>query len=208
MTNMVFAKRIKLRFDTKMRLTVLLLLLVEFSTPGTSGERESDKAKSIHFNQGSVEFEAPVNIKALTIHGKSNQVEGSLLVDGLRLTDINIRIPVNSLSTGMKVRDKHMRERIFQTEDGELPDIEFYSSEANCTGQTDNMECEVKGFLKIRSLPKEVSIPLRVTYKGGKYQASGETVIKLTEYDISPPSQFGVKMQNIIIIRFEVSGND
>ncbi len=41
-----------------MRLTVLLLLLVEFATAGASGEGESDKAKSIHLSLGSVEFEA------------------------------------------------------------------------------------------------------------------------------------------------------
>ncbi len=127
----------------KMRLTVLLLLLVELATPETSGERESDKAKLIHLSLGSIEFEAPVNIKALTIHGKANQLTGSLLLDGFNLKEINIKIPVNSLSTGMKVRDKHMRQRIFQTEDGKFPDIEFFSSGISCTGQPDNMECDV-----------------------------------------------------------------
>ncbi len=108
-----------------MRLTVLLVLLVEFATLGASGEGESDKEKLIHLGLGSVEFEAPVNIKALSIHGKANQLTGSLLLDGLNLKEINIKIPINSLSTGMKVRDKHMRQRIFQTEDGKFPDIEF-----------------------------------------------------------------------------------
>ncbi len=129
-----------------MRLTVLLLLLVEFATPGASAEGEWDKAKLIHLSLGSVEFEAPVNIKALTIHGKSDQLTGSLLMDGLKLKQINVKIPVNSLSTGMKVRDKHMRQRIFQTEDGKFPDIQFVSAGVNCTGQPDNMECDVKGF--------------------------------------------------------------
>jgi len=85
-----------------------------------------------------------VNLKALTIHGKANQLTGSLLLDGLNLKQINVKIPVNSISTGMKVRDKHLRQRIFQTEDGEFPDIEFFSSGVNCTGQPDNMECDVK----------------------------------------------------------------
>ncbi len=124
----------------------MLLLLVEFATLGASGERESDKAKLIHLSLGSVEFESPVNIRALTIHGTANQLTGSLLLDGLNLKEINIKIPVNSLSTGMKVRDKHMRERIFQTEDGKFPDIQFFSAGVNCTGQPDNMECDVKGF--------------------------------------------------------------
>jgi len=191
-----------------MIVTVLFLLLVEFATLGASGERESDKAKLIHLSLGSVEFESPVNIKALTIHGKANQLTGSLLLDGLNLKEINIKIPVNSLSTGMKVRDKHMRQRIFQTEDGKFPDIEFFSPGVNCTGQPDNMECEVRGSLKIRGVPKEVSFPLRVTYKGGEYRAKGEIVIKLTEYEISPPKQFGVKVENNVIIKFEILGHD
>ena len=186
----------------------MLLLLVEFATLGASGEGESDKAKLIHLSLGSVEFESPVNIKALTIHGKANQLTGSLLLDGLNLKEINIKIPVNSLSTGMKVRDKHMRKRIFQTEDGKFPDIQFVSSGVNCTVQPDNMECEVNGFLKIRGVPKEVFMPLRVTYKGGEYRAKGEMVVKLTDYGIEPPSQFGVKVEDNIIIKFEILGHD
>ena len=111
-----------------MRLTVLLLLLVEFATAGASAEGESDKVKLIHLSLGSVTFEAPVNIKALSIHGKANQLTGSLLLDGLNLKEINIKIPINSLSTGMKVRDKHMRQRIFQTEDRKFLDIEFFTA--------------------------------------------------------------------------------
>ena len=87
-----------------------------------------------------------MNLKALTIHGKANQLTGSLLLDGLNLKQINVKIPVNSISTGMKVRDKHLRQRIFQTEDDEFQDIEFFSSWVTCTGQPDNMECDVKGF--------------------------------------------------------------
>ena len=154
------------KFNSSMKMTgivgfVFLLLLVEFATLGTSGEQASDKAKLIHLSLGSVEFEAPVSVKALTIHGKAKKLTGSVLMDGLNLKKINVKIPVNSLSTGIKVRDKHMRERIFQTEDGKFPDIEFSSSEVNCTGQIDDMECKVKGFLKIRAVLKEVSIPLR-----------------------------------------------
>ena len=191
-----------------MTLIVFLLLLVQFANPRASGARESDEAKLINLSLGSIEFEAPVNIKALTIHGKADQLKGSLRMDGLNLTQILVTVPVNSLSTGIKVRDKHMRERVFKSEDGKFPDIEFFCPEVTGTGQTDAMECEVKGYLKIRGLRSEVSVALRVTYEGGKYRAKGETVIKLTDYGIDPPKQFGIKLQNHIRIKFEVFGNE
>jgi len=60
---------------------------------------------------------------------------------------------------------------------------------------------------KIRG-PKEVSIPLSITYKGGEYRTKGVIVIKLTKHEISPPKQFGVKVENNVIIKFEILGHD
>ena len=61
---------------------------------------------------------------------------------------------------------------------------------------------------KIRGVPKEVSILLSITYKGGEYRTKGVIVIKLTKHEISPPKQFGVKVENNLIIKFEILGHD
>ncbi len=57
-------------------------------------------------------------------------------------------------------------------------------------------------------MPKEVSIPLSITYKGEEYRTKGVIVIKLTKHEISPPKQFGVKVENNVIIKFEILGHD
>ncbi len=81
----------------------------------------------------------------------------------------------------MKVRDKHLRQRIFQTEDGEFPDIEFFSSRLIVPVNQTIWNATLKDF-KIRGVPKEVSIPLSITYQGGEYRTKGVIVIKLTKH--------------------------
>ena len=57
-------------------------------------------------------------------------------------------------------------------------------------------------------MPKEVSIPLSITYKGGEYRTKEVIVIKFTRHAISPPEQFGVKVENNVTIKFEILGHD
>ena len=57
-------------------------------------------------------------------------------------------------------------------------------------------------------MPKEVSIPLSITYKGGEYRTKEVIVIKFTRHAISPPEQFGVKVENNVTIKFEILGHE
>jgi polyisoprenoid-binding protein YceI len=160
--------------------------------------------------RGEVRFTVPVNLRVLTIHGWTRALTGSVAVapdeGGFALRDAALRVAVASLSTGMRLRDRHMRERIFATEDGGLPDVVFDSHASRCRLAGETAFCFVEGRLAIRARGRPFTVDLRVTRGGGAYRAAGEGRVRLSDYGIERPSQFGLKTADEVLLEIEVVG--
>jgi len=153
---------------------------------------------------GSLSFEAPANVAAFTVRGEATKINASVKVDGMSAKEISVIVPVDALTTKMSMRDKHMRERVFQTADGKAPDVVFKASNVKCTGTPDKMECPASGTLSIRGTPKPAKFTISVVKDGGRSKASGASLVKLSDYGIPQPEQLGVKVSNDVTVRFEV----
>ena len=113
-------------------------------------------------------------------------------------------MPVNTLNTGMGLRDSHMRKYVFTTSDGQTPDVKFVASKATCSAAGANQStCHVSGDLSIRGTARPFTIALKVTENDGSYRASGEGIVKLSTYGIPQPSQLGVHTDDDIKLRLE-----
>ena len=160
---------------------------------------------------GVVEFEAPTNMPAISVKGKSTAVQGSATVsrelDGLHVAHLEASAPVRSFATGMAVRDEHMRKYIFTTADGQTPDLRFDADEVDCgaTAAGQEFTCRISGNLSIRGGARPLTVILKVKPAGGpfSFKATGESVVKLTDYEIPQPTQFGVKVANEVKLRME-----
>jgi polyisoprenoid-binding protein YceI len=160
---------------------------------------------------GTAEFEAPTNMPAVSVKGKSGAAQGRVTVssqpDGLLLEHIEASIPIKSLTTGMAVRDEHMRKYVFTAADGRAPDLRFEAGKAECSGRAGSQEfvCQVSGSLSIRDIARPLAIHLKVRQTSGQlsFKAAGEAVVKLSDYEIPQPSQFGVKISNEVKLRLE-----
>jgi polyisoprenoid-binding protein YceI len=162
---------------------------------------------------GVTEFEAPTNVPAVSVKGKSTSVQGRVTVshetDGIVLEHIEAWTPVKTLETGMAVRNEHMRKHVFTTPDGQAPDLRFESGKASCPARGgQEYICQVAGDLSIHGVARPFTIQLKVRQAGGPgaFKAAGEAVVKLSDYDIPQPTQFGVKVLNEVKLRFEFSG--
>ena len=160
---------------------------------------------------GTTEFEVPTNMPAVSVKGKSGAAQGRVTVsrepDGILLEHIEASIPIKSLSTGMAVRDEHMRKYVFTAADGRAPDLRFEAGKAECSGRAGSQEfvCQVSGSLSIRDIARPLAIHLKVRQTSGQlsFKAAGEAVVKLSDYEIPQPSQFGVKISNEVKLRLE-----
>jgi polyisoprenoid-binding protein YceI len=151
---------------------------------------------AVEVRGGTAAFDAATNVSAIGIHGKSAALEGRARVrdgaKGFQIQQLEARVPVKTLNTGMGLRDEHMRKHVFTTADGQLPDLRFSSRTSSCSGSDKQATCEVKGELAMRGTAKPFTITLKVTRESGSFRAVGDGIVKLSTYGIPAPSQLGV----------------
>jgi polyisoprenoid-binding protein YceI len=157
---------------------------------------------------GNAAFVANTNVSAIAVKGKSTALTASLRVkrnaQGLDVEQIEAFLPVKSLLTGMSLRDEHMRRYIFTTGAGETPDLRFEAQIVTCSGPT----CQIAGNLTVRGIARRFTVPLKFRDEGNSLKASGEAVVKLSDYGIERPSQFGVKTTDEVLLRFEFTARE
>ena len=191
---------------------VLALLggpLVEHSLSARAPQVGDGAAADVH--GGSISFEGATNVFATTVRGESSALDGSAIVresaQGLQLEQIEAILPVASLRTGLKVRDEHMRQYIFQTADGQTPDLRFSAERAECSanGSTRAALCVATGTLAIRGIVRPFSMTFKVSKDNDRFRVSGEGKVALSTYGIERPSQFGVKTEDEVKLHLDVT---
>jgi polyisoprenoid-binding protein YceI len=101
---------------------------------------------------------------------------------------------VTTLSTGLSLRDEHMRRYIFTPDDGQLPDVRFIAGKTRCSAEVSGRSaCKVVGELSVRGTTRPFVFSLKLKRDGNAFHADGEGALKLSTYGIPQPSQFGVK---------------
>ena len=155
----------------------------------------------VDVRSGTATFVVATNIRGITVHGKSSALEARALVrreaESVIIERVDAVVPVATLSTGMALRDEHMRRYVF-TAAGETPDVRFVSAaEAACPAKSSSeFFCELAGDLSIRGTSRPIRIALTVTREGAAFSVSGDATVKLSAFDIPRPSQLGVTTQD------------
>lgn len=172
--------------------------------------------QTLAVDSGIASFHVTTNIPALEVSGKSSALRARVQMHrdttGVTLERIDAWMPVKTLVTGMALRDEHMRRLVFTTAVGDVPDLRFESGKIDCPGVAPGHEatCTIAGTLAIRGVERGFSIPLKVRQEGNgsAFRATGEGIVKLSDYGIEQPSQLGVKTSNEVKLHFDLNGKD
>jgi polyisoprenoid-binding protein YceI len=179
---------------------IILLSLLGLSTEAATQKVELLKEKS------SVTFVAIGRPSAMKIHGENAKPEGSLLfsVDGAGSGQI--KVDLDEFTTGMSLRDRHMKEKYLETnKDGnkfatiEISKVDFPSDfwSSQKTG-----EFTFQGTLALHGSKKAIEGKLKVTErKLDQLQGSSAFSIKLTDYGIQIPSFSGITVAENVEIQ-------
>jgi len=155
---------------------------------------------------GHVTFLATTNVKMFSFKGEVHEMQAKIQRSGNQLTELEIRIPVNSIKTGMEIRDKHTVERIFTAADGSTPDIVYIADKSACTpgGAATVQSCVLDGKLTIRGQQKPY--PLTISLKDGT-QVSGHADINVLDFGVDPQllEYTGIHVNKIAGVDFEVN---
>src|ERR1019366_2788043 len=117
--------------------------------------------------------------------GEAHEMQAKIQRTGNQLSALEIRIPVNSIKTGMEIRDKHTVERIFTAADGSTPDIVYTADKSTCKPGASDAEqsCLIDGKLTIRG--QQRAYPLTVSLKNGN-TVSGHTDVNVLDFGVDP----------------------
>ena len=132
---------------------------------------------------GNVEFLSKAPLNEFT--GKSEKLNG--LID-LEKNDLDFFIDLNTLKTGIGLRDRHMRENYLETK--KYPFAEFVGKikEKVSIKTGESKEVTAIGKFKIHGIEKEISVPGRITANSSneiKLEASFKVL--LSDYKIDIP---------------------
>jgi polyisoprenoid-binding protein YceI len=192
----------------------ILLSFATLSIPASIfpvASEDPGKSETIQIEHATATFQVGTNMPGLLVKGKSDALQARVQIrrdsDGITLEHIEAQLPVKTLATGIALRDQHMREHIFTTPDGQIPDVKFEGEGISCPGIVAGHEasCKVSGTLSIRGTPRAFSVVLKIREAAGApvFRAGGDGIVKLSEYGIEQPTQFGVKTENQIQLHFE-----
>jgi len=185
------------------RVSALVAIASSLSSTATVAAA-SDAWSQVEVRGGTATFDAPTTVSAINVHGKSTELDARASVrdsdEGLSLESVEATLPVRSLATGMVVRDEHMRKQVFTDVGGATPDVTFVSRRATCTSDRARHQaaCAVTGDLSIRGVSRSFTMTLAISHAGGAFHASGDGLIRLSAYGIEPPTQFGVRVIDLV----------
>ena len=180
-----------------------------------SGCIAADNGATAAVQGGAASFIVNTTVPGVSVKGKSTALEARAVVqhqgEGLRLENLEASLPVKSILTGMAIRDEHMRRYIFTAPDGTMPDLRFAGGDTLCTAQAGHQgefSCKIYGTLAIRGVARPFAIPLKLRAEGQAFRGAGDAIVKLSDYGIEQPSQFGVKTANEIQVRLDFTAKE
>jgi polyisoprenoid-binding protein YceI len=119
-----------------------------------------------------------------------------------------IKVPLRNLTTGIALRDDHMRNKYLQV--GSYPNAElsvdratihFPNGDGTATG-------DAQGTMAIHGKTKNVSFHYTVARTGGSLHVGGTTKLDLRDYGIDVPSYLGVTVKPDIDVEVQFTATE
>jgi polyisoprenoid-binding protein YceI len=163
---------------------------------------------------GNVKFAVATNILAVSVHGESKTMAASFTLHRtggqIQLENVRATVAPESLTTGLSLRDNHMRKKIFSLDDGTMPQLEFVSDRALCPEPAAGQEsaCTVPGELILRGVWRPFTFSFKVRNEGKTYRVSADGLVLLSTFGIERPCQLGVCVSDEVKLKLEFRTNE
>ena len=133
---------------------------------------------------GTVEFHSKASLNEFV--GSSNHLHG--LVD-LNDNSLDFYVDLNTLTTGIKLRDRHMRENYLETKKYPFAEFTGKLSPQDLHGLKLGQAVQAVGDFKIHGRKKAIKVPgkLQLSDDGKELMLKAEFVLKLSDYGIEVP---------------------
>ncbi|MBX9767414.1 MAG: YceI family protein [Bdellovibrionales bacterium] len=180
----------------------LVQLALGAEGPGTKWIFDLEKGS------GSVKFKAIGKPSALKINGKGEKATGKLSVEGSNLSGTAIFV-LESLDTGMTLRNEHMKKKYLETEKFPLAKLTFTKVTIPDSLKAENAVVEklpFEGTLSLHGVDKLVSGTAKVEKKGDELSVVASFGIKISDFGIPTPGFAGITVAEDVDVEVQLSG--
>ena len=186
------------------RVTWLAVVLIGFLVVGVRGVQASPLRFTVLPAQSQVEFISGTQLGEF--RGNSSQVNGELIADPQGGTKVRLTVSVDlrTLKSDNAVRDQHMHDKLLEV--GRFPEATFSASEfrpADGAGK-ESGEGTLSGSLTLHGVERPVSLPIRFTLNGRTLRGEGNLSVKLTDFQMTPPSLLGIKVRDQVTVQIRL----
>ncbi|WP_277209358.1 YceI family protein [Isoptericola croceus] len=143
----------------------------------------------------------------VTVTGRTDQVTGTLTVDGLTLSAAEITVDVASIATDQANRDEYFRSTAMRTD--EHPTATFTLAEpvtldgAPTPGAVTTVE--TTGDLTLAGVTQTVTVELQVVLDAAEGQVAGSIPVTFADYDVEAPDLGFVLVEPTGFVEFQLS---
>jgi polyisoprenoid-binding protein YceI len=142
--------------------------------------------------------------------GKTSDVTGTIVADAANpaASSVQVAINVDSLDTGVSLRNKEMRERYLQTDKFGTATFKSVSVTGPASlAPNQPAEISVTGDVSLHGVTKRMTIPVRVVLiPDGRIHATSNFKIHMPDFGISVPHTILVTVNDDVPVRLDVWG--
>jgi len=104
-------------------------------------------------------------------------------------------VPLRNLSTGMALRDRHMKEKYLETDKYPTAELKVPRGELKVPAAGGTEESTAHGSLTLHGTEKKVPFKYRATESSGLYAVEGSLHVNMADFGIATPSFMGVTVR-------------
>ncbi len=152
-----------------------------------------------HCKENKVDFYAVGVPSMLKIHGESSELSGDI-TEAKGTYSGEFIIPMNSFTSKMKLRDSHLKDKVFEVEKFPQAKLSFKG-----VALKEATSVPFTGTLKFHGVEKAVKGDVTITIADKKIKYTTHCELLLTDFGIAPPEFAGMKINNEV--KVEVTGS-
>jgi polyisoprenoid-binding protein YceI len=175
-----------------MKSIYIYLLLLLFSYTADSQEFNVDKSK-----KNLVKFTSSMPVESFD--GITDKIDGYLYMksDNLKDAEVYFEVDLNSIDTGIGLRNRHMRDDYLHTDKYPFTHFKGNITEVKTISQTE-FDVIARGKMFIHGVTRDITLNGKIYKVPDGYQIKSEFEVKLTDYNIKIPRFMFVRINENI----------
>ena len=121
---------------------------------------------------------------------------------------ISLKVPLGNLTTGIALRDRHMREKYLEVQTYPNAELSVARSSLKLPAAGASSSGDAQGKMKIHGKEKDVTFHYTVQKQGSAYAVTGSVHLLLGDYGITVPSYLGVTVKPDIDVNVQFAATE